>query len=241
VSGVAHEINNPNNFMLLNSNNLADIWLEIKPVLDKYSEEKGDFIIAGLPYSELRNEVASLISGIAEGSERIRTIVQNLKNFARQDPGNMDELVDLNKVIGSSVIILSNVIKKSTDYFRTDMDEALPMIKGNFQQVEQVIINLISNACQALSDKTKAIVVSTFFDKDRNRIILEVKDEGQGIEEIDLKHIIDPFFTTKRETGGTGLGLSISYGIIKEHKGNLSFKSKSGKGTVAQITFPSTE
>ncbi|MBF0431167.1 MAG: hypothetical protein HQK83_07820 [Fibrobacteria bacterium] len=238
VSGVAHEINNPNNYMLLNSNNLSDVWKEMKPILDSYCEEKGDFMIAGLPYTDLRDEIGSLISGISEGSERIRMIVQSLKDFARQDPGAMNQQVSVNSVIKSSVIILANMIKKSTDYFTTDFDENIPMVKGNNQQIEQVVINLISNSCQALPDKNCELTVRTSYDNEAGKVNVLVEDKGKGIKPEDMTHIMDPFFTTKRDTGGTGLGLSISFNIIKEHGGELVFHSEEGKGTKALIILP---
>jgi PAS domain S-box-containing protein len=238
VSGVAHEINNPNNFMLLNSNNLADVWQDVKPMLDKHYKKNGDFIIAGMPYSEMKDDIASLINGISEGAERIRKIVQSLKDFARQDAGGMGQLVKVNSIIESSTIILSNLIKKNTDNFNIDYDENLPDIKGNSQQIEQVIINLVGNACQALEDKGKSITITTAHRKKENEVLITVSDEGKGIPPEDLKHIMDPFFTTKRDSGGTGLGLSISYNIIKDHGGDLTIESEQGKGTKAIVTLP---
>ncbi|MFC1586054.1 PAS domain S-box protein [Fibrobacterota bacterium] len=238
VSGVAHEINNPNNFMLLNSNNLADIWKDLKPHMDKYREWKGDFMIAGLPYSEVRDDVDMLIGGIVEGTGRIKKIVASLKNFARKDPGDMDQPVNINTIVESSLIILSNLIKKSTDHLSVDYAEDLPLVKGNSQQIEQVVINLISNACQALENKTKAVSINTASDPDSKRVFITVKDQGTGISAEDQKHIMDPFFTTKRDSGGTGLGLSISYTIIKDLGGELKIESEQGTGTTAAISLP---
>jgi len=236
VSGVAHEINNPNNFILLNSDNLADVWKDLIPLLDMHQEENGDFDIAGLPYSEIREEISMIINGIKEGSLRIKNIVQTLKDFARKDPGNLDQEVDIINVIEDSETILTNLIKKSTDRFSISIADNIPKITGNIQQIEQVVINLISNACHSLKDRSKAISVSSNFDNKFLSII--VKDEGVGISPENLKYVMDPFFTTKRDTGGTGLGLSISYTIIKEHSGELHIKSEVGKGTIATIKLP---
>jgi signal transduction histidine kinase len=103
VSGVAHEINNPNNFMLLNSNNLVDIWNDIKPILDRLFKSAGDFMVAGMYYSEMYDDVSLLLNGIVEGAERIKNIVKNLKDFARQDTGRMDELMNI-KALPSYVL-----------------------------------------------------------------------------------------------------------------------------------------
>jgi signal transduction histidine kinase len=236
VSGVAHEINNPNNFILLNSDNLADVWNDILPLLDKHYADYGDFMVAGLMYSEIRDEVSMIINGVKEGSERIKKIVQTLKDFAREDPGNLDQEVDIPTVIADSVTILTSLIKKTTDRFRTNIPDDLPKIKGNIQQIEQVVINLISNACQALEGRDKEIKVSSIYNEKSIQVIVE--DEGKGISQKDLKYIMDPFFTTKRDTGGTGLGLSISYNIVKDHGGDLIIKSEIGQGTTAMIKLP---
>ena len=240
VSGVAHEINNPNNFMLLNSNNLVDIWNDIKPILDNRFKTKGDFIVAGMYYSEMYDDVSMLINGIAEGAERIKNIVRNLKDFARQDTGRMDELVNVNRIIESSVIILSNLIKKTTDNLMIHYADNVPEVKGNVQQLEQVIINIISNACQALTAKSNSLTITTAYEKALKKVIIIFTDTGKGIASEDLKHIMDPFFTTKRDSGGTGLGLSISYQMVKNHGGDLTFESEFGKGTTATIYLPVT-
>jgi|GEM_PF-2108962 PAS domain S-box-containing protein len=241
VSGVAHEINNPNNFIILNSDNLADIWKDLLPVLEKYRATNGDFMLAGLRFDEVRDEVAPLIAGISEGAKRIRNIVQNLKDFARQEPGDLNQMVPANAVVDAATLILSNLIKKSTDRFVFDAGEGLPSVKGAFQKIEQVVINLISNACQALTSRNQAVRVSTAHDPSIRRVTITVSDEGAGISPENLKHIMDPFFTTKRDSGGTGLGLAISYNIVKDHGGELSIASEAGKGTVATVSLPSAE
>jgi len=238
VSGVAHEINNPNNFIMLNAKILSRVWNDITPILEEHYKSHGDFTLAGMPYTKAHSRIAQLIAGISEGAERIQKIVQNLKDFARQDRGDLDQPVDINAVIRSAVLIVSNLIKKSTDRFSVEYGKNLPRIRGNFQQLEQVIINLITNSCQALPNKERGIIVSTSFDRDSKHIIVKVQDEGIGIPSENLKHILDPFFTTKRDSGGTGLGLSVSYSIVKNHSGDLNFTSESGKGTTAIIRLP---
>ena len=238
VSGVAHEINNPNNFIMLNAKILSRVWDDITPVLEEYYKTHGEFLLAGMPYTKAHQRIGRLISGISEGAQRIQKIVQGLKDFARQEGGELDQSVDINDVVRSAVLIVGNLIKKSTDHFSVRYGEGLPNIKGNFQQLEQVVINLITNSCQALSDRERGIFVSTSYDRGSESIVLEVRDEGIGISPENLKHILDPFFTTKRDSGGTGLGLSVSYRIIKDHGGDMSFSSKLGKGTTVRVKLP---
>jgi PAS domain S-box-containing protein len=238
VSGVAHEINNPNNFIMLNVPTLHDSWASVVPVLDRYYEQNGDFLVGGVYYSTMRKHVPELFNCILAGANRIKNIVQELRDFARESDATQMELVDMNAVVKSSLTLLENMIKKSTDHFSVDYCDKIPKTRGNFQRLEQVVINLIQNACQSLPDKDKTIYVSTRCDLKKKRVVLEIGDQGSGIPSEIQKHIMDPFFTTKREKGGVGLGLSISSKIINEHKGIMEFKSKPGAGTIATIELP---
>ena len=238
VSGVAHEINNPNNFIMLNSPILRDAWLNILPILDEYHKNNGDFLAGGVYYSDMRDHIPDLCSCIATGATRIKNIVQELRDFARENPSEQMEPVDINSVVKSSLTLLENMIKKATDNFSVDYGEDIPKIKGNFQRLEQVVINLLQNACQALTDKEEHISVSTRYDSQQGKVFIRIRDGGAGIPSEIQKQIMDPFFTTKRDTGGVGLGLSISTKIISDHKGNLDLTSTPGEGTLAAIGLP---
>ncbi|HEY5512648.1 MAG TPA: HAMP domain-containing sensor histidine kinase, partial [Geomonas sp.] len=116
--------------------------------------------------------------------------------------------------------------------------DAIPLIRGSAQRIEQVVVNLVMNACQALPGPDRAIELATFVVPGENAVVLEVRDQGTGISPEHMPHLSDPFFTTKRESGGTGLGLSVSQGIVKEHGGSLTFSSAPGAGTTARLTLP---
>ncbi|MBN1293839.1 MAG: cache domain-containing protein [Candidatus Latescibacteria bacterium] len=238
VSGVAHEINNPNHFIMGNIGLLENIFNSIKPILHKYYEENGDFRVAGLNYSEIYHDIPEMFSETLAGSQRIKHIVQELRDFARQQPDDLIESVDFNAVVKSASTLVSNMIKKSSDNYSVKYGTNLPIIQGNFQRLEHVIINLLQNACQALPNSSKGIFLTTSYNKKTDCIVCKLKDEGIGMDENVLKHITDPFFTTKRESGNTGLGLSISSNIINEHNGKLHFVSSPGIGTTVTITFP---
>jgi PAS domain S-box-containing protein len=238
VSGVAHEINNPNNFILLNAKIFSRVWDDVMPILGEYYKNHGDFALAGMLYTQAHEKIGQLISGMSQGSQRIQRIVQGLKDFARQDTGDMDQSVDINSVVEAAVLIVGNLIRKSTNQFSCEYGTSIPKICGNIQQLEQVVINLITNACQALQDMEKCLFISTSHDENSGNVIIEVRDEGIGISQENLKHVMDPFFTTNRSSGGTGLGLSISYNIVKAHGGDLSFTSEPGKGTTVVLTLP---
>jgi PAS domain S-box-containing protein len=238
VSGIAHEINNPNNFILLNVQLYSKIWKDITPILDAYYGENGDFSVAGMLYSMSREKIAQSLEGIFKGSERIQNITAGLTEYAKADSDKLNEQVDINKVVEMAILITGNLIKKSTNNFKVEYGKDIPLIKGNEQQLEQVVINLINNACQSLNNTSAGITVSTYYNKTRNKVRIKVEDQGIGIKAGDLKYIMDPFFTTKREMGGTGLGLSVSYNIVKSHGGLLILNSKPEKGTTARASFP---
>lgn len=241
VAGIAHEINNPNNFILLNIQLFLKIWKDITPILDEYYSNNGDFVIAGMLYSKAKDKIAQSLDSILQGSDRIKIITKSLTEYSGTDSGRLNEKVDINKVVETAILITENLIKKSTNNFAVKYGKDLPGIRGNIQQLEQVVINLINNACQSLKDTSARIAVSTYYNAERKKVRIKVEDEGIGIDEKNLKYIMDPFFTTKRNIGGTGLGLSVSYNIVKSHGGTLLLKSEPGTGTAARVSFPVNE
>ncbi len=241
VSGMAHEINNPNNFIMLNAPILQETWESAMPILEAYYRENGDFLMGGMMFSEMREQMPRLLSGVAQGAERIKQIVANLKSYVRGDGVDLNQAVDLNAVIRSSLSLISNVVKNATDHFRVKYEDDLPLVRGSFQRLEQVIINLIQNACQALPDREKGLYVATGRGSGGAEVVVTIRDEGSGIRPEDLPRIREPLFTTRQDVGGIGLGLSISSKIIEEHRGSLRFASAPGKGTTVTITLPADQ
>jgi signal transduction histidine kinase len=223
---------------MLNAPLLKETWERVLPILDEYYEEKGSFEIGGMRYPEMRERIPRLLSGISDGSKRIQQIIEDLRDFVRRDASDMNQSVDVNAVLRSAISLLSNMITRSTSHFSLTYAEKLPVLRGNSHRLEQVIINLIQNACQSLPDVRGAISLSTAYDEKTSCIVVKVQDEGVGIPPDVLPRIADPFFTTKSGSGGIGLGLSISSRIIKEHGGRLTFTSEPGKGTTAEIIVP---
>jgi len=223
---------------MLNIQLFSRIWKDIAPILDAYYTENGDFSIAGMQYSTSKDKIRQSLDGVLKGTERIQNITKNLTEYAKADSNILNEPVEINKVVELAILITGNLIKKSTNNFKIAYGQNLPLIRGNAQQLEQVVINLITNACQSLKDPSAGITISTYYDAPRNNVRVKVDDQGIGIKPEDLKYIMDPFFTTKRDMGGTGLGLSVSFNIVKSHGGTLVLNSKPGQGSTARVSFP---
>jgi signal transduction histidine kinase len=235
---VAHEINNPTNYISLNNENLSEIWSGVRTVLDELLQQRTNLQIAGLPYCEIRKETDRLIEAVGQGTERIQSIVKGLKTFAGSGPVFEDTPVDLNAAVHAALEIIGPVIKKNTTRFSCIVHQTPLVVRGSFQSIEQVIINLVTNACEALSGLENHIRITTGLSTEKNSCFVAVEDGGKGIAAEDMGHIFDPFYTTGRDRGGTGLGLSVSYRIAQAHKGSIEFDSTPGVGTCAVFYLP---
>ena len=235
VSGIGHEINNPNTFIRGNLYIIQEAMNEIFPILDQYHKSNPDAKIARLDYDIFRQSVPVLIEDMVQGANRIKGIVDGLRKFAKKDEGLLNETVNLNTITEACLRLADNQIRRTADV-KVSLDQGLPSIIGNSQKLQQVIVNILINASQAIDKQRGTIhVISQCNDRE---VVLRVKDDGKGMDERTVKQIFDPFFTTKRHQGGTGLGLSIAYGIIKEHQGRIEVESKVGVGTTFCIYIP---
>ncbi|SMP45157.1 PAS domain S-box-containing protein [Desulfonatronum zhilinae] len=237
VASVAHEVNNPNNFILVNASHLETAWNDALSVLDRHSQDDPDFELAGLPYPEMRAHVTSMLSGIRDGSRRIKRIVEELGRFSRKESLDISAKVDLNAVVQAALGILQRTIAQHTDRLSLFLAADPPMIRGDFQKLEQVVINLLLNACQALPDKQRSLCLETVHLADQRSVALRITDHGEGIAPENVERIWEPFFSTRTKHGGTGLGLPIVAAIITKHHGRISVNSLPGAGTTVTVLF----
>jgi signal transduction histidine kinase len=235
VSGIGHEINNPNQFIRGNVKIIQQAFEGILPILDEYYAAHPDLKIARLKYAFFREHILVLISDMAHGSERIKEIVEGLKRFARRDEGLLIDAVDVNTIMDASRRLVHNAVNKFAD-IELDLAPDLPIITGNAQKIEQVVVNLLINAGQAMPEGRRGrIRASTRVEG--GYVIIEVQDNGKGMSEQTIKRIFEPFFTTRRANGGTGLGLAIAYRIVEEHGGAIAVTSKLDVGTTFKISL----
>ena len=237
VAGVAHEINNPNNLTMMNARAVAEAWGDAQPILEDYHQENGEFLIGGLPYAEMRGTVPDLIRDMHAGAQRIERIVNNLKDFARPRQQAVRATLQVDDAVQRAVNLLRHRIGRAID-FKVDLAGGIPPLQGDMQQIEQVVVNLVTNALEALPEEGGQVIVSTRYNQDERLVEIEVQDTGVGIPEENVERLCDPFFTTRQEQGGTGLGLAITYTLVRDHGGSLAFESAPALGTRARVTLP---
>jgi signal transduction histidine kinase/ABC-type amino acid transport substrate-binding protein len=236
-AGVAHEVNNPNGLILLNLPFLEQFFDEASFTLDETMNGRNGATMAGLPYLRARQEVPRVLTVIRESARRIRRIVEDLRNFARPAPSEPFAPVDLREVITTALRLTENTLRAAGAVVRVDVPVDAPFLRGNRHQLEQVMVNLLLNAGQALDGSGREIAVSVCRGHAAGPVVLEVRDQGRGMSAEVLAHATDPFFTTRRERGGTGLGLSMSARIVKEHKGEMRIRSAPGQGASILMIF----
>lgn len=245
AAGVAHEINNPVGFVTSNLGTLESDFKQLQRMLDAYQQAEaalapGDCLEQ---LSALRNEldldflkedIPILIRESKDGIGRVTQIVKDLKNFSRVDNDEQWQWANLQQGIDSTLNIVASELKHKADVIKHY--QPLPEIECLASQINQVVMNLVINAAQAMGPERGTITLSNGVEGDR--VWLEVADNGCGIAPHSLQKIFDPFFTTKPVGEGTGLGLSLSYGIVKKHHGDISVSSEVGRGTTFRVVLP---
>lgn len=239
VTGVAHEINNPVSFIANNITMLEEMWNAVEPILASDGASNTDWGDKGIGYVEVCTNMKEIIEEFKTASQRIKRVIAGLKEFARTDDTAPKKPVKIEEVIHGVLIIVGAQVRKTVSRMDLYIDSNLPSVQGHFQKIEQVIANLLINAHQSITPDRKGRVIITVRSIERiNAILIEIEDNGIGMEKEVLDHVFEPFFTTRRDREGTGLGLSISYGLIKEHKGIIGVLSRPGIGSRFSIYLP---
>ena len=245
AAGVAHEINNPIGFIFSNFGTLEQYLEDLFQMLDAYEQAEASVsdsaalarirsLKADLDIDYLKEDIPNLMRESRDGIQRVRKIVQDLKDFSRVDARQEWESVDLHAGIDSTLNIVNNEIKYKADVVKHY--GALPEVQCLPSELNQVFMNLLVNAAHAITAERGTITISTGVEGPN--VWVEVADTGAGIAQENLKRIFDPFFTTKPVGKGTGLGLSLSYGIVQKHSGRMEVHSELGVGTRFRVTLP---
>jgi signal transduction histidine kinase len=241
VSGIAHEIKNPLNFIYGNTGFLADYTQKLQSVVEAFDklpsispEDRAEITrqMESIHYAFIKEDLKILIDNFSDGARRINAIVSDLRTFSRMDPDSISE-VDLHASLEMSLNLLSNQYRNRIEIHKELGD--VPKIQGYSGKLHQVFMNLLSNAFQAVGENGDVWIRTR---SANGAVEIEIEDTGMGIAKENLKRIFEPFFTTKPVGQGTGLGLSISYGIIEQHQGKISVASVPGKRTVFTVRLP---
>jgi len=256
AAGVAHEMNTPIGFVASNFQTLESYVTKFKSLIEMYDglleqvetlskaelKDKADDIKESwddMKIDFILKDIQAVFAESKEGVDRVTSIIKNLKDFSRIDQAEEFDEYDLNSGINSTLLVARNEIKYDAD-LKTDLAE-LPYISCHAGQINQVFLNIIVNAAQAIKSQKRedkgTITVKTY--STETDVVCEINDDGPGIAPEKLSKIFDPFFTTKPAGKGTGLGLSVSHDIIvNKHKGQLLVDSTVGEGTTFTIKLP---
>ncbi|HVX04013.1 MAG TPA: ATP-binding protein, partial [Rhodanobacteraceae bacterium] len=247
AAGMAHEINNPICYVQSNMGTFRDYVNKLFGLLELSDDLLRDTRMTAeervrametrkhaVDFPMIVEDLPSLLEESREGVDRIRKIVQNLRDFSRSDSTEAFQLFDVHRALTTALELVRSLSGKHLG-FVTHFD-ALPLIECNPTELGQVFMNILVNATQAVGADGRIGITTRKLDA--NRVQIDISDNGCGIDEHVLGHIFEPFFTTKDVGSGTGLGLSITFGIVKKHGGEIAVRSAVGKGSLFQITLP---
>jgi signal transduction histidine kinase len=244
AAGMAHEINNPIGFVSSNLGTMGDYVAGMLEVISAYEAEEGVLSEAArqrlaaikerVELRFLREDLLPLLHESSEGLRRVRQIVRDLVDFSRMDDTHWQR-ADLHKGLDSTLNIVRNEVKYVADVIKEY--GTIPDVECLPSQLNQVFLNMLVNAAQAIKDKRGKITVRTG-QESPGHVFVEIGDDGEGIPAENLKRIFDPFFTTRPVGKGTGLGLSICYGIVAKHQGQIEVSSELGVGSTFRIVLP---
>jgi|GEM_PF-441454 len=238
ISGIVHEINNPNNFISFNMPILRDYVQDILPVLDEHAARTPHYEVQGMPYADFRADVMKLLENIEHGSTRINATVAKLKEFSRKKDEKGARPILPTAVVERAVAICHTQIRKTVKTFDVQVQPDMSEMVTDPDAIEQTLINLLINAAQAADKPDSRIRLAVGRGANGEGLVLEVQDNGCGMDGKTASRIFDPFFTTKEEGLGTGLGLYISKNLVESAGGAITVESEIGRGTRFRVVLP---
>jgi signal transduction histidine kinase len=240
AAGIIHEINNPNSFITFNLPILRRYIERVIEALDAVGGTKRRYDWCGMDYGNFRHELLSLVDNLSHGAERIEKIVSNLKDLTHpRHEAPALERADVREVITKAVTLCRFEVGRHARVFKVDCPDRAVWLQIAPAALEQVLINMLINAAQAADKPDSWIHLKTHMAGNGDQMaVIEISDNGSGIEPSHLDRIFDPFFTTKAPGAGTGLGLSVSLDLVRQMGGRITVHSVPGKGTTFSIVVP---
>jgi len=238
ISSLAHEMNNPNNFISFNIPILKDYLKEMLPIVDHHARGNHELEICDMPYPDFRTDLTKLIATIENGSFRINRIVSDLKEFSRKKDQVKKEWVDLNQVIDKAVTFCETQLHQSIDHFDVNRSNIPEKIFMDPKAVKMILVNLLINAAEA-ADKTPSRIELNI--RADHRVSLEVKDNGSGIRPEDIDRVFDPFFSTRSPHGSGGMGLYLSRTLADQMDAIIEVESLFGEGSTFRLVLENSD
>jgi signal transduction histidine kinase len=238
VAGVAHEVNNPINLILYNLPLLQKTWADFMPVLMDQRRHEPDRRFGGFTYDFLEEHLPRLIADMEMAANRVVKIVADLKNFSRRSYIAEKVPLNVNTAVHNALRLSQSTLRKAGAAVVLELAEDLPDVVGDLQNIEQVVLNIVINAVQAIDHPHGEIRIRTGFSVRDGRVHLRISDNGRGVSPEIAGRIFMPFVTDRQAQGGTGLGLSVTYSLVKAHGGEISFESRPSGGTTFSVVLP---
>lgn len=231
---ITHDIKSPTQSLLMSAHVLADAWADASHILAEDHREYGEFLLGGLPYTEMREVIPSLIDDIRRDAELIHRFVNDLGRDATAN----GERFHTNDAVTQALRVLRYRTATLNGALKLRLGRQIPFLSGDLKKVERIVINLLNNSLDALQDPGASLEITTRVQNEGRCVELAVRDEGHGIPSHISAHVFEPFFTTKEDTGGAGLGLCITQSLVHELHGTLSLHSHPQGGALAVVRFP---
>ncbi|MBW2739173.1 MAG: hypothetical protein JRE64_10085 [Deltaproteobacteria bacterium] len=237
VSTVAHEIKNLNNCVTFNTPILREYLKKLIPIIDDYAGNHQDLELFGMTYPEFRNDIFNLVNNLEHASSRINDIMTDMGEFVRNGYKKEQAWVDLNQVVEKGIAVCRSQISKRVKSFDVNIADDLPPLYTDPEALEQILVNFLINAAQAADKKDSWVKLSVKQEKGiwRDHFIIEVSDNGCGMDIATREKIFDPFFTTKASGEGTGLGLFVTDSLVEVLGACIEVESNPGKGSTFKV------
>ena len=238
VAGMAHEINNPISLIMFNLPIIRRVWQDVLPALRKTTADAPDHRFGGYSFAFIESRLGQLVADMEMAASRVSKIVKDLKDFSRQSPLADQTSMTLNTAVENAVRLAGATVRKSGARLDLELAPDLPTVTGNLASIEQILLNLLINAVQAIERSPGRIRIQTGADLEHDKVFVSVSDNGRGVSEAIADKLFDPFVSDKQKQGGTGLGLAVSYNLARAHGGTIHFKAADGGGTTFVLTLP---
>lgn len=238
ISSMAHNINTPNGAIKLAAQHLRRSLKDIMPLLEHLAREEGDFQVGGLPFSDARDEVSGAAESICRNAERVERVIKDLRSYTTGERAEFSSDMSVNRVVEEALTIIRAHGRQADIAIHHRLATGLPLLTGSQHQMEQVVVNLLLNAMQAMQSGSGSVTVSTSHDQAAREVRITVADQGDGIADEVMRRLFEPFVSTRLERGGSGLGLYISHFIVTEHKGRMTVETMPGSGTAVTVHLP---